>query len=84
MVREIFAGSAELSRAWMKAGLTVDGPRAPKKGKYVPEQDLELDDVYYALMAEIQRKSYFFVHFGVPCAPCRREHQLGMGPNRKK
>ncbi len=68
--RELFAGFAGLTVALQQEGIPCRSATEAFPGgrRYSGLNDLERDDVYCSLVAEVVSGAYFYMHFGTPCA----------------
>ena len=67
--REIFAGSAMLSRSLHHYGIPTGSPMdCFREGKYIPEQDLERPEVFESLLRDICSGLIIYLHFGIVCS----------------
>lgn len=66
---EVFGGLARLSEALRRRGLSVARPvdAFPAKGVYRAADDLLRSEVFERLRAQIKRRVFRYIHFGLPC-----------------
>lgn len=66
---EYFSGEGGLNQALNNIGIQCDYFEAfPKKGIYVPSQDLDLPEVVESQVAKIRAGKIDYAHFGIPCS----------------